>query len=163
MKADTIFTKIKPVLFTELIRHKSLRCLLLMLSVFLAACASPNPTPVEFANASFGPKPDSQMLQNALNDYGLRTLIDPTSAMYFLTSAPRKGWAKPDFNTVGHQNDPATFGWVFTADINSRNRLGGYVGRRSYVFLYRGGMVYSATDNHTNYGTPINCPFGYID
>ncbi len=140
----------------------SLRLLTIALISFLSACVAPGPGPSELAAASYGSMPSESELRQALNAYGSENLIDPLSAMYFITGDPRKGWAKPNAFLVGHERDPAMFGWLVSVDINSKNRLGGYVGRRPYIFLYKDGRVYSATESHTSYGTPIECPYGYV-
>ncbi|MBF0230886.1 MAG: hypothetical protein HQK63_15065 [Desulfamplus sp.] len=88
-------------------------------------------------------------------EFGERVLIDPTSALYYMGSGPSAGWAR-----ISHSSAP-TFGWIFSAEINAKNRMGGYVGRREYIMLYKNGSLLPVTFDHTTrYGTPVNYPYG---
>lgn len=118
------------------------------------SCASLAPTPQELATADYGEKPSDEECLAKLKEYGERVLIDPMSAMYYTGISPFKGWARIKYSAP-------IYGWIFSGQINSKNRMGGYVGRREFIMLYNKGSVIPITYDHSTYdGSPFNYPYG---
>ncbi len=98
--------------------------------VMLGGCATMTiPTQQELSSCDSGPYPDNY--QSIVKDFMEQTLIDPMSAIYYFNEAPAKYGEK--------RKDQVVCGWMVTFEVNSKNRMGGYVGRTAYrLGIYHG-------------------------
>jgi len=69
-----------------------------------------------------------------IREYFARTLRDPYSIVYREITQPEKGVITNAFIDGGGYN----YGWLVNATINAKNVYGGYVGYKTYNFLFRG-------------------------
>ena len=95
--------------------------LLALLSVLTSGCGALGPSREEWEVADFGPKPDAK---EATNRWIEETFIDPDSAKIYTIDEPQKTCCRRGLF------DSLTYGWSWFVDVNSKNSLGGYVGRR---------------------------------
>ena len=102
-----------------------------LLAVLLGACASP-PYAEEIANANYGAYPSDY--QETVKNYMAAFLFDPYTAVY-------ENWRGPSLGYSGGNFVKTEFGYQVCVDINAKNRMGGYVGRKRYYFLVRNGAV----------------------
>jgi hypothetical protein len=101
----------------------------------LVGCA--NLSPERLAQADYG-RLDPEY-KEAITLYMLDKFVDPESARYRYLEAPKKGYAYVD-----GPNSPV-FGYIVTARINAKNRMGGYAGEEPYTFLVRDKSVWMIT------------------
>lgn len=119
--------------------------LILIFALSLAACAS-QITPEELDAADPGPYPDNYqtIVTNGMTKY----LFDPYSAQYqFIGEPVKSGVRKPPLLGGG-----VVFGWGGQVLINSKNRMGGYVGFKPYYYIIRDGRLENMTDMQTGRG-----------
>lgn len=110
----------------------------LIFTLLFVGCASTGRTRQDATTADFGPIPSNP--EKLVKDYFYSSLIDPNSLMIQSVGQPYKGYASaPKFIPDGHH-----YGWGITATINSKNRMGGYVGWKQYVLFVRYERVYRA-------------------
>jgi hypothetical protein len=113
-------------------------CLLVFscLAIMLAGCAAPSRplTAEEVRYLSTGPGPLPNNYQEIVVAYMEEVLIDPDSARY-------SGWKGPNHGTAQDLFGRNVIGWLVCADINAKNRMGGYTGRQQYFFLIHGDKV----------------------
>ncbi len=103
----------------------------LVLALAVGACAKP-PTALEIATADYGPYPSDY--QDIIKRYMGNLLFDPYSAVY-------ENWRGPSQGYTGGNFVQTAFGYRVCVDINAKNRLGGYVGRKPHFFMIRYGAV----------------------
>lgn len=108
-----------------------MRYLVVVLMLFLAACVPTIPQE-KWAQADFGEKPEGTKYLEFIEDSIKSRLIDPDS-LKLTCAEPRKGSVK---DGVGYA--PHKFGWVVYCSVNAKNRFGGYVGAKPYVYLFQG-------------------------
>jgi hypothetical protein len=99
------------------------------------------PSPEELAQ-DVGPLPDNyqELVTNRIKS----SLIDPYSAVIEFTSTPRKGW-------LARMGYGRHIGWVGTATVNSKNRMGGYVGPVPFEYCIANGTVTYAEETLESY------------
>lgn len=109
--------------------------LLLIALVTITAC---NPTAQQIQSANYGPFPADrvEIIKNFMAD----RLVDPESARYSGFTTPYQGYVR-EFADI-------YWGWIVEVDINAKNRIGGYVGRKRYRFVIK-------NDRVINYGLAI--------
>jgi hypothetical protein len=108
-----------------------LRLLVSGLIGLVGACASA-PTGQELAAADVGPLPSNY--EQLVKDNFATSLFDPYSAVYSFTQTPFRGYA-------GNAVDGAKIGWIVCGTVNAKNRMGGYVGARPFLFVISNGAV----------------------
>lgn len=93
------------------------------------------PSPQERANADYGPYPTNY--RELVEDWMRDTRYDPHSVVdleikpptkYLLQAAPLMGGGR-------------TYGYLVQVKLNARNRIGGYVGRKTMNLLIRAGKI----------------------
>ncbi len=102
-----------------------------LLVALLGACATA-PSAGEIANADYGVYPSGY--QETVKNYMAASLFDPYTAVYENWRGPSRGYSGGNFVKT-------EFGYQVCVDINAKNRMGGYVGRKRYYFLIRNGAV----------------------
>jgi hypothetical protein len=107
---------------------------LLACFLFLAGCAV-SITPEQIANADYGAPPPKNY-QELIKKSFATVLIDPTAPLYDF-STPSKGYLNSS-SVIGTQQ---MFGWKVCGTVNSKNRMGGYVGSVPFLALFRDGRV----------------------
>jgi hypothetical protein len=121
-------------------------CFLVLFSivVFVAGCA-PGPsrslTAEEQRYLSTGPGPIPDDYQEIVRAYMDGILIDPESARY-------SGWRVPKRGTVQDYFGRYVTGWKVCAEVNAKNRFGGYTGKQLHFFLIHGGKVVVRKGGH---------------
>lgn len=100
--------------------------LILILSTLMATgCALMHkPTQEQIVNADYGTYPDDY--KAIVSSYIDRTLIDPDSMRLSDWKGPSRGYI--------YDYSGAYFGYRVCAEVNAKNRMGGYVGRQPYFF-----------------------------
>ena len=100
------------------------------------------PTPEQIATADYGSYPNNY--RQVVEDYMRKILIDPYSAVY-------EGWCGP---SAGYYYDwsGTYFGYRVCVEINSKNRMGGYVGSKPFYFMINNGTVVKMYGGYS-YGT----------
>jgi hypothetical protein len=94
------------------------------------------PTAAQYQTADFGACPVAY--QDAIHRYFDDTLKDPNSVQYREVTAPETGSMQSRSLAAGNK---ITYGWLVKATINAKNTYGGYVGFRTYSFLFRGEQI----------------------
>jgi hypothetical protein len=97
----------------------------------ISACAT-MPTQEQIANADYGPYPDNY--QEIIKTYMENLLFDPYSAVYSNWQGPAQGYS-------GGRLIQTAYGYRVCVDINAKNRMGGYVGKKRQYFLINNGRV----------------------
>lgn len=129
---------------------KMMLFVMLLAVVMLEGCAT-MPTQSELANCHNGPYPDNY--QEIVKEYFGSILFDPYSAVYKFERAPEQGWGKrPPLSGGG-----LYCGWMVIVGVNAKNRMGGYVGMKSYQLLIKDGSVIGKWEN--SYGNWIGGVF----
>jgi hypothetical protein len=112
---------------------KSILCILPAIS--LAACVGTHPKLNEINSANYGQKPTTDKMILAVKNYMATRLIDPNSAVYECNE-PRKSWVLAGAGREGNVNlNQMYYGYLSNCIINSKNRFGGYAGRKEYFFM----------------------------
>jgi hypothetical protein len=116
--------------------------LCILLSILSLGCVKmvPPPTLAEMDTANYGTSPGdgATLIKSYLHD----TLVDPYSIRDLQITPPKKCWfqrneyAKPDF------------GYCSFATFNSKNRMGGYVGIKTYFLFIQDGYVITFTEHY---------------
>jgi hypothetical protein len=111
-------------------------CFLSALLLTMIGCSTPSMplTAEEQRYLSTGPGPIPEDYQEIVMAHMDRVLIDPESARYSEWKGPKRGTVPDFFNR-------RVTGWMVCAEVNAKNRLGGYAGRKLYFFLIHGGKV----------------------
>jgi ketosteroid isomerase-like protein len=95
-------------------------------------------TPAEVMALDYGAIPTDY--RRAVEQYFQKVLRYPESIDYREVTAPKQGFVKTVSGVfVGH--DTYYYGWTVTATINAKNSFGGYVGFKTYTFLFRGERI----------------------
>ena len=106
----------------------------------LAGCLASAPTKEDLLSADYGqPMKQSQCELLAVQVIN-SILIDPSSAQYSFTKCQKGGMSSVP--VMGLEKE---FGYIMDVIVNAKNRFGGYVGRKSYGFLFRDGVVVRKT------------------
>jgi hypothetical protein len=116
--------------------------LMLAASLTLAACAATPPTPTEVQQADYGAQPVHY--REAIAAYLREQLKDPLSVQYGEISAPEKGFFSTKMGLAYGGRTKRAYGWLVNASINAKNSYGGYVGFKTYQFLFRGEDIVAA-------------------
>lgn len=109
----------------------------LLLIIFAASCAT-MPTQQEINDADYGAYPNNY--QETIKNYMAEMLFDPYTAVYSNWRGLSKGW-------YGELNK-FHFGYRVCVNINAKNRMGGYVGNKTYFFIINDDMVIYELENH---------------
>ena len=104
---------------------------MILSTVMIASCAKRGPTDEQISNADYGTVPVNQK-EIVINHVKMR-LYDHGSAQYDKWSNLVKGWSN------GY--DGTHYGYKGCVYINSKNRMGGYVGFKPYVYIIRNDNV----------------------
>lgn len=122
------------------------RKLLALIATLLAGCASAPPSPVELANADYGPFPKNY--QSLIVAHMKAVLKDPDSARFGFVQAPVKSW---------YPLNRKSFGWAVCVGVNAKNSYGGYTGTQPSYFLIKNGEIIQA--EHGRQAEIVNlCP-----
>lgn len=116
------------------------------IALFLTSCAT-GPTPEELRSASFGAAPD--LYEEPVKHYLSRMLIDPYSARYTFDVEPMQGW----YRVAGEFR----YGYYVCGTVNAKNRLGAYVGAKSFYAFLRDGRVMAAQIGAPLIGPAAEC------
>jgi hypothetical protein len=100
------------------------------------------PTPEQIVNAYYGRYPDNY--KEVIQDYMSRVLIDPNSVMYSEWRGPSKGYFQDYGKTF--------WGYRVCVEVNAKNRMGGYTGRQTHLFIVNDGRVIHS-EGGFRYGT----------
>ena len=114
---------------------------ILLLTVVLAVlsgCAT-TVTREQWQSADYGEKLDNSVYLAYIQKSVQNSLIDPDSLRMSCADA-RKGWAT-------NINERAQFGWIVYCEVNAKNRFGGYVGAKPYIYLFKGDKVLVSIPN----------------
>ncbi|GFH62448.1 MAG: hypothetical protein ZNDK_0219 [Candidatus Desulfovibrio kirbyi] len=90
--------------------------------------------------------------QQAVKDYWRPRLVDPTAPLFEFYGEPRKGYAR---GGILSKRD-IRFGWVVSYSINSKNRMGGYVGSKLRRALIKDNVVVTDWPDTTYSAMPGN-------
>ena len=99
------------------------------LSLALAGCAA---TVKPINQVKYWPKPTKEEAMTKIKGYLKNTLIDPYSAVVECSDVSNEAWI---WKGVGVDTD---YGYLVICQVNAKNRLGGYVGAKRYVFRFNG-------------------------
>lgn len=114
------------------------RSLVVLVVAALGGCATAvHPTMEQLSSADYGECPAHYM--DAIHAYFDSTLKDPASVQYRDITVPEKGYIQS--RTALESTGQVTYGWLVNATINAKNSYGGYVGFRTYEFLFRGEQI----------------------
>lgn len=117
--------------------------------LLVAACATPV-SQEHLASSDYGqPPPDNY--EEIIEARFSEILIDPTSPVYEI-GKPHKGYTPKSWAT----NTPEHFGWVVCGTVNSKNRMGGYSGRRPFITLFRGAYIAKFTTGEARSNSVLN-------
>jgi hypothetical protein len=106
---------------------------LIFIFAVLSGCAT-QPTPEELANIDYGSPPSNYEQQ--IRHYFEARLFDPYSAHYDFQQ-PTQTWVKaPPLRGGGLKA-----GWLVRVGVNAKNRMGGYVGRKTFGFLFKNDAI----------------------
>lgn len=104
---------------------------LIIISFILISCAKHGPTDEQISNADYGSIPKNP--QRTVIEYAKMNLYDYQSAQYEKWSNLEKSWTS--------NYDMTNYGYKGCVYINSKNRLGGYVGFKQYIYMIRNDKV----------------------
>lgn len=111
------------------------RMFVIMILVSLSGCTAVHkPTNEQISSADYGRFPDDY--QQIVKDSMKKTLFDPYSAVYDDWRGPAQGYI--------YSSSGSYFGYRVCVEINSKNRMGGYVGSRPFHFLIKNNQVLSS-------------------
>ncbi|MDI2589995.1 hypothetical protein NYP20_16275 [Pseudomonas sp. N3-W] len=122
---------------------------ILFLSVFLVACAG-KPTQKELDNADYGQPVEQSIAEDLTKSFFAQYLKDPYSAQYSF------GGIYKGYN-VGSvfENRKITAGYLLDVSINAKNSYGGYVGTKTYKFIFHNGRMVRGYEILKASGAPI--------
>lgn len=108
---------------------KKLACLLLLV-LLVGGCATIPPTQEEISKLNLQSQPPlTTDYKQDIKNYFSDILFDPYSAVYEFDQ-PQIGWYKEAFNGKLYG------GWIVKVKVNAKNRMGGYVGKQPYAFIF---------------------------
>ena len=124
--------------------------------ILTSGCTTAGPTKDQLISADFGPPVTHEFMVSAVKERMSRILIDPNSAIYEC-DIPRKSWLVGD-GSGNVQFNETYYGYLSTCAINSKNRLGGYAGRKVNYFMVvqRNGKPVLAHFERFLRGGPVN-------
>lgn len=99
----------------------------------------PKPTAAEQGDADYGTAPTGY--RDAIGQYFLATLKDPSSIQYGDMTSPTKGFFQNRAPLITGGKVSTVYGWIVNTSINAKNSYGGYVGFKPYSFLFRGEQI----------------------
>ncbi len=105
-------------------------------SAILAGCALQPPTAAEQAAADYGAPPTNYA--QAIQVYFQQTLKDPSSIQYGEVTQPVQGFYSIKDALISGGQVHRHYGWLVRATINAKNSYGGYVGFKTYTFVFHG-------------------------
>lgn len=105
----------------------------------LAGCTTPDMRN-QAAAYQFGPPPAPDLIERAIPAYFENVLIDPFTAHYQF-GTPYKAWLQGGLVQGG---GILWEGWAVDVRVNSRNRMGGYVGWTPYHVTFSGDRAVNA-------------------
>lgn len=140
-----------------------------LFATILTGCAASSslthpiePTKEYLSNYDYGQPPVNY--KKTIEEYVKSMLIDPDSAQITHYSIPSKDWLSD--NDIGGNTYT---GWLVCADINAKNKFGGYAGRKLYTFVFNSEkIIFSQSDVNfkmvadgwsTPNKYPINCKY----
>ena len=100
-----------------------------VLSLALAGCAN---TVKPINQVKYWPKPTKEEAMVKINGYLKNSLIDLYSAVVECSEPTDEAWI---WKGVSYDTD---YGYLVICQVNAKNRLGGYVGAKRYVFRFNG-------------------------
>lgn len=103
-------------------------------SALLMACATPRPSVEEVSRADYGSRPTDEQVVALVSQYMSDKLVDPYSAQYACSPAHKAWITGSSFHNVKF-GGRVTYGYVANCNINAKNRMGGYSGARSFLFV----------------------------
>jgi len=116
------------------LENKTIKFIILIIVTLSYQGCTSNIPQTKINNAYYGEMPYNynEQIKNRIGN----KLIDPYSA-YYNIRYPKKGHTKKSliFNTK------ESFGWVVCGTVNSKNRLGGYVGDIPFFTLFKNGEI----------------------
>jgi len=121
MKSNGIFTKKLPkinILFT-----------LIFISFIATGCAN---TIKHRSQVQYWQKPTKNEAMEKINEYLKTHLIDPYSAIVECSEPTEEAWI---WAGVGYETQ---YGYLVICQVNAKNRFGGYVGAKNYIFRFNG-------------------------
>jgi ketosteroid isomerase-like protein len=92
-------------------------------------------TPEELQSADYGEKPVHY--EEAVRAYFRKRLRDPDTVQYGEITAPVRGYTTSVAGMIVAR-ETRHYGWSVKATVNAKNSFGGYVGFKTYTFLFRG-------------------------
>ena len=107
----------------------------------IAACRT-TPTAAQLAE-DIGPPPTVEQAKTALQSYLEGSLIDPSSAQVRWGESVERGWYSIIFKGID-------VGWSFGAQVNAKNRLGGFTGFKPWVVWFKHGNVTALSSPSTS-------------
>ena len=106
---------------------------LLASAVTWCGCVAPSKEKWASADCGLPPLDTAALVRNWMRD----TLVDPQSVQDLEISEPERGALQRGLVHGGGY----VFGWRSWVTFNAKNRMGGYVGRTTHVFLFRNGAI----------------------
>jgi ketosteroid isomerase-like protein len=96
------------------------------------------PTPAQVPDSKYGDMPTHY--EEAIRQYFQEHIKDPDSVRYQEITKPVKGYTTAVTGTI-LMHETHNYGWTVKATIDAKNSRGGYVGFKSYTFLFRGEKI----------------------
>lgn len=124
---------------TMVVGMRKTLCICGVAILIISACVTVQPPAIKpptaemLTNADYGDKPE-EFQELARQAIGAQ-LLDPYSAMYENWRGPVKNWVV--------EWGRYTFGWAVCVDVNAKNRMGGYTGRKPYFVFIRNSSVWT--------------------
>jgi len=101
-------------------------CALILITLSIVPGCACLPTQSEIDNLDYGSYPIDY--QSAIKTYFDNILFDPYSAQYEFYE-PAKTWLKSGRTIIG--------GYGVGANVNAKNKMGGYTGKKFWTFFFR--------------------------
>ena len=101
----------------------------LALTLGLTGCAN---TVKPINQVKFWPKPTKEEAMVKINGFLKNHLLDPYSAQVECDDVTNEAWVWPG---VGYD---INYGYLVICKVNAKNKFGGYVGAKDYVFRFNG-------------------------
>ena len=109
--------------------------------MFLVGCAT-MPTKEEIAKLNYGMAPTIDC-QQVIKDYFSNALVDPYSAVYEFENTPTQYWYKEPPLMGGK----LYAGYMVSVKVNAKNRMGGYTGKKQYIFIFNNNSIIKIIDS----------------
>ncbi|MBK8120740.1 MAG: hypothetical protein IPK39_17360 [Sulfuritalea sp.] len=120
--------------------------LLTLIALGLVGCGGVPVTRDDASKAQFASKPTDEESIRKIRGYLESVLIDPDSLKLKCSKVTEKAWAREDVF------ERPKFGYLVICDVNSKNRMGGYVGGKEFAFLFNGSSFHAFDYSHFTYG-----------